>query len=42
MKLIQILGHNSNWNIESYNEQNIGDGFLIAAFTFGSHYQENQ
>ena len=42
MKLIQILGHNSNWNIESHLEQNIGDEFLIAAFTFGSHYQENK
>jgi hypothetical protein len=35
MKLTHVLGHNSNWNIDSYFEQNIGDYFLITAYTHG-------
>jgi len=42
MNIIQVLGHNSKWNIDSFSEQNIGDGFLITAFTFGSSYSSNK
>jgi len=38
MKVTHALGHNSNWNIDSYLEQNIGDYFLITAFTHGVNY----
>jgi hypothetical protein len=38
MKVTHVLGHNSNWNIDSYFEQNIGDYFLITAFTHGKDY----
>jgi len=33
MKTIHVLGHNSNWNIDAYLKNNIGDGFLISAFS---------
>ena len=42
MKIVHVLGHNSNWNIESYFNQEIGDEFLITAFTFGSNYLSNK
>jgi hypothetical protein len=35
MKVTHILGHNSNWSIESHLQQNIGDYFLIAAYNHG-------
>ncbi|MFA6400017.1 MAG: hypothetical protein WCX31_00095 [Salinivirgaceae bacterium] len=38
MKITHVLGHNSNWNIESYIDNNIGDYFLITAFTHGIDY----
>ena len=38
MKILQVLGHNFKWNIDAYNENSIGDGFLISAFTFGDSY----
>jgi len=41
MKLIHILGHNFNWNIDSYIDQNIGDEFLITAFSLGNTYSSN-
>jgi hypothetical protein len=42
MKIMHVLGHNSNWNIDSYNQQGIGDSFLITAFTFGDSYLEKK
>ncbi len=38
MKVTHILGHNANWNIESYLGQQIGDYFLITAFNHGFDY----
>ncbi|HEA23638.1 MAG TPA: hypothetical protein ENH87_22370 [Pricia antarctica] len=38
MMVTHALGHNSNWNIESYLEHNIGDFFLITAFTHGADF----
>jgi len=38
MKITHVLGHNSNWNIDSYLGQNIGDFFLITAFTHGINF----
>lgn len=38
MKITHVLGHNSNWNVDSYVDQNIGDYFLITAFTHGFNY----
>lgn len=35
MKVTHALGHNSNWSIESYNNHQIGDYFLIIAFNQG-------
>ncbi|MBO6522603.1 MAG: hypothetical protein JJ971_02150 [Balneolaceae bacterium] len=42
MKVTHVLGHNSNWNIESYNEQEVGDYFLITAYTHGINYDHNK
>lgn len=42
MKIVHSLGHNHNWNIESYYEQEIGDEFLITAFTFGADFESNK
>lgn len=35
MKVTHVLGHNSNWNVDAFNKHNIGDYFLITAFTHG-------
>ncbi len=35
MKVTHVLGHNSNWNTEAYFEQQIGEYFLITAFSHG-------
>lgn len=42
MKIVQILGHNPNWNIETYTQQNVGDEFLITAISFGSKFVDNK
>nr|WP_320060043.1 hypothetical protein [uncultured Bacteroides sp.] len=42
MKIVQILGHNPNWNIETFTQQSIGDEFLITAFSFGSKFVDNK
>lgn len=42
MKLVHVLGHNPNWNTEIFFEQNVGDEFLITAFTFGNEYLKNK
>jgi hypothetical protein len=42
MKVTHILGHHSNWNIEAYLEQNIGDYFLITAFTHGIDFESKK
>ncbi len=39
MKITHVLGHNSNWNIDSYLEHNIGDYFLITAYTHGTNFR---
>jgi hypothetical protein len=38
MKVTHILGHNSNWSIESFFDQKIGDYFLIAAYNQGADF----
>lgn len=35
MKVTHVLGHNANWNIESYLGQQVGEYFLITAFNHG-------
>lgn len=42
MNVTHVLGHNSNWNIESYLQQGIGDYFLITAFTHGINFDEKK
>lgn len=42
MKVTHVLGHNSNWSIESHIEQNIGDYFLITAFTHGIDFDKKK
>jgi len=42
MKVTQVLGHNSNWNVESYLEHDIGDYFLITAFTHGVDFDKKK
>lgn len=42
MKVTHVLGHNSNWSIESYLEQEIGDYFLITAFTHGVDFEKKK
>lgn len=38
MKITHVLGHNSNWNVDSFLKHNIGDYFLITAFTHGYNF----
>lgn len=35
MEIAHVLGHNSNWNVDIFNDQNVGDKFIITAFTHG-------
>ncbi|KAA9357282.1 hypothetical protein [Larkinella humicola] len=42
MKITHILGHNSNWSIETYLEQQVGDNFLISAFNHGLGYKDKK
>jgi hypothetical protein len=42
MKVTHVLGHNSNWNVESYQEHDIGDYFLITAFTHGINFDKKK
>lgn len=42
MKVTHVLGHNSNWNIESYLDHDIGDYFLITAFTHGADFDKKK
>jgi hypothetical protein len=42
MKITHVLGHNSNWSIESHLQQNIGDYFLITAFTHGIDFDKKK
>jgi len=42
MKVTQVLGHNSNWNVESFIENEIGDCFLITAFTHGVKFESKK
>lgn len=42
MKVTHILGHNANWNIESYLGHQIGDFFLITAFNHGFDYNQKK
>jgi hypothetical protein len=39
MNVTHILGHNSNWSIETYLQQNVGDYFLIAAYNHGAEFK---
>lgn len=39
MKVTHILGHNSNWSIDTYLQQSIGDYFLIAAYNHGVDFK---
>jgi hypothetical protein len=39
MNVTHILGHNSNWSIETYLQQNVGDYFLIAAYNPGVDFK---
>lgn len=34
MKLLHQLGHNATWNVNSYFEHEIGDGFIFNAYSF--------
>jgi hypothetical protein len=36
MKILHHLGHRHNWNLDSYFENKIGDGFIFSAFNFDS------
>lgn len=42
MKLTHVLGHRSNWNIDLYNQQNLGDYFLIAAYSHGKQFENKR
>ena len=42
MKIVQILGHNPNWNVEAFTQQGIGDEFLITAISFGNKFVNNK
>lgn len=34
MKILHQLGHNKNWNVDSYFDQGVGDGFIFHAYSF--------
>lgn len=36
MKILHQVGHNANWNLDSYFENNIGDGFIFCAYSIDS------
>jgi hypothetical protein len=38
MKILHVLGHNSNWNLDAFSENSIGDGFIISAFSHGADF----
>lgn len=42
MKITHVLGHNSNWNIDAYFDQNIGDNFLITAYSHGKGFLQKK
>lgn len=42
MKITHVLGHNSNWSIETNLQQNLGDYFLITAFTHGINFDKKK
>lgn len=42
MNITHVLGHNSSWNIESYLNHDIGDYFLITAYTHGINYDSKK
>lgn len=39
MKLTHVLGHNRNWNVDIFNEQELGDYFLLTAFSIGKNLE---
>lgn len=42
MIITHVLGHNSNWSIDSHLQQNIGGYFLITAFTHGIDFHKKK
>lgn len=42
MNVTHVLGHNSNWSIESYLNHDIGDCFLITAYTHGVDFDQKK
>lgn len=34
MKILHQLGHNCNWGLDSYFDNEIGDGFILTAYSF--------
>ncbi len=36
MKILHQVGHNPNWNLDSYFENSIGDGFIFCAYSVES------
>lgn len=34
MKILHMVGHRHNWNLDSYYKNNIGDGFIFCAYSF--------
>ncbi len=38
MKVTHVLGHNSSWNVDAFFQHDIGDYFLITAFSNGIDY----
>ncbi|MEP6674179.1 MAG: hypothetical protein ABJA78_03465 [Ferruginibacter sp.] len=38
METLHLIGHNHNWNLDSYFQNSIGDGFIFTAFSFDSNY----
>jgi len=42
MKITHVLGHNSNWSVESHLNQGIGDYFLVTAFTHGIDFDKKK
>lgn len=42
MKILQIVGHNYKWNLDSHFQNKVGSGFVFCAYSFGIDFTERK
>lgn len=42
MKTLHLVGHNHKWNLDSYFQNNIGEGFIFCAYSFGIDFSKKE